>query len=208
MRKSYTKRKSCMERAFTLIELLVVVAIISILAAILFPVFATAREKARQTQCTSNLRQIGLAIYQYLQDYDETYPCDTSDPNLWQGRHFRWLIMPYLGIGQTKLTPNGLDATSNNAQILTCPSDPQAKNFNGTSYAYAASFFYPANDLAGVTHAAPWAIPGTPTPQVMAKVVFPDKKVLAGEFGDNHDGQKSEIMGWWTDPSITPTWHN
>ena len=59
---------------FTLIELLIVIAIISLLAAILFPVFARARENARRTSCISNLKQIGLGVMQYLQDYDETYP--------------------------------------------------------------------------------------------------------------------------------------
>ena len=62
------------KRGFTLIELLVVIAIIAILAAILFPVFAKAREKARQSSCSSNLKQIGLAALQYTQDYDETTP--------------------------------------------------------------------------------------------------------------------------------------
>src|ERR1700740_1009557 len=60
--------------AFTLIELLVVIAIIAILAAILFPVFAQAREKARQASCTSNASQIGRALMMYTQDYDEILP--------------------------------------------------------------------------------------------------------------------------------------
>ncbi|MGD9497407.1 MAG: DUF1559 domain-containing protein [Armatimonadota bacterium] len=63
-----------LRRGFTLIELLVVIAIIAILAAILFPVFARAREKARQASCQSNLKQIGIALMMYTQDYDEVYP--------------------------------------------------------------------------------------------------------------------------------------
>jgi prepilin-type N-terminal cleavage/methylation domain-containing protein/prepilin-type processing-associated H-X9-DG protein len=70
------------KQAFTLIELLVVIAIISILAAILFPVFARARESARRASCMSNLKQVGLGMMMYVQDYDEIYP-----PRLtgWQG---------------------------------------------------------------------------------------------------------------------------
>src|SRR5690349_4121179 len=65
-------RKERIEKGFTLIELLVVIAIIAILAAILFPVFAQAREKARQTTCLSNTKQMGLGLMMYAQDYDET----------------------------------------------------------------------------------------------------------------------------------------
>ena len=68
------------ERGFTLIELLVVIAIIAILAAILFPVFARARESARKTQCISNVRQFGMAIMQYVQDYDEQFPPRFPNP--------------------------------------------------------------------------------------------------------------------------------
>lgn len=81
---------------FTLIELLVVVAIISILAAILFPVFAAAREKARQSACASNERQLGLAILQYTQDFDETLPCGHA--NAYGVLGFGWAgqIYPYV----------------------------------------------------------------------------------------------------------------
>ncbi|PJB63475.1 MAG: hypothetical protein CO095_16425, partial [Armatimonadetes bacterium CG_4_9_14_3_um_filter_58_7] len=70
MRKTQTSNRS----GFTLIELLVVIAIISILAAILFPVFAKAREKARTASCQSNLKQLSTAMLMYVQDYDEVHP--------------------------------------------------------------------------------------------------------------------------------------
>src|SRR5258708_16273894 len=76
-RRRYPMRQS--RRGFTLIELLVVIAIIAILAAILFPVFARAREAARKTTCLSNLKNIGLAHLMYVQAYDETFPCLMMD---------------------------------------------------------------------------------------------------------------------------------
>ncbi len=94
-----------MKRGFTLIELLVVIAIIAILAAILFPVFARAREKARQSSCLSNLKQIGLAGQMYAQDYDETFnPSDQHcDPP-----NYVWsqLIYPYVKNDQIFICPS------------------------------------------------------------------------------------------------------
>jgi len=92
----YPSRKS----GFTLIELLVVIAIIAILAAILFPVFAQAREKARQTSCSSNLHQLGLGMAQYSQDYDETLPSawngQTNQISVTALRYWPYAIFPYV----------------------------------------------------------------------------------------------------------------
>src|SRR6476469_4771747 len=70
--------QSC-DSGFTLIELLVVIAIIALLAAILFPVFAQAREKARRTSCLANVKQISAAFQMYLQDYDERFPSSVTE---------------------------------------------------------------------------------------------------------------------------------
>ena len=108
--KSANSRK---RSAFTLIELLVVIAIIAILAAILFPVFARARENARRSSCQSNLKQIGLGILQYTQDYDEKYlplqPFPFTATNT--DRQFGQVLQPYLKSKQIFLCPSASGAT-------------------------------------------------------------------------------------------------
>ncbi len=95
-----------MKRGFTLIELLVVIAIIAILAAILFPVFARAREKARQASCLSNCKQMGLAILMYAQDYDETI-CPYVDSGYNFSTMAWWVVIdPYIKNDQIRKCPS------------------------------------------------------------------------------------------------------
>jgi prepilin-type N-terminal cleavage/methylation domain-containing protein/prepilin-type processing-associated H-X9-DG protein len=105
-------------KGFTLIELLVVIAIIAILAAILFPVFAQAREKARQTQCVSNLRNSATAVLLYVQDYDETFPMS-----------FYYALGPgNLPCAMTMLTI--VEPYIKNRDIIRCPTEPNAYNLD------------------------------------------------------------------------------
>ncbi len=138
-------------RGFTLIELLVVIAIIAILAAILFPVFAKAREKARQTSCLSNIKQLVLGCAMYVQDYDENWvpiwPGAYGQP----GNYILWMhvILPYV----------------KNSQIFTCPSAPDQSWTGGLNTAgtgpdakcgYGANTAWTYDDTTYRTHVGPF----------------------------------------------------
>ncbi len=129
---SYLSRR----RGFTLIELLVVIAIIAILAAILFPVFAQAREKARAISCISNEKQMGTAFMLYVQDYDETFPMSQynagNDPNL--GLLWPTFIYPYLKNGDVGYD-GGTEFTWGMTGVFQCPDYP----LPGQGSAYAVN---------------------------------------------------------------------
>lgn len=109
--------------AFTLIELLVVIAIIAILAAILFPVFAQAREKARQASCLSNNKQIGLAIMMYAQDYDEMLPLGSFIlPGMTAAVTWQDLVEPYVKVGAGANANPTAPANRKDVAIWVCPS--------------------------------------------------------------------------------------
>jgi prepilin-type N-terminal cleavage/methylation domain-containing protein/prepilin-type processing-associated H-X9-DG protein len=149
----------CSRPGFTLIELLVVIAIIAILAAILFPVFAQAREKARQTQCISNTKQIGTAVMMYTQDYDEVFPFSDNfaiviPGSPVQGGYQYWgdAIAPYVKNGGQSNHPTLQGGTGNYGPYQRCPS---ASNM-WTGYAYNIELgYYPSGQLNGQPSTAP-----------------------------------------------------
>jgi prepilin-type N-terminal cleavage/methylation domain-containing protein len=158
---------------FTLIELLVVIAIIAILAAILFPVFARAREQARKTACLSNMKQIGTALYMYAQDYDETLPerynNNPNDLDQW-GYSQTWkdMLVPYI----------------KNLQVYACPSNSAAKFGTG---GVAGPLPRNPNFAAGYAMYLPNYTPsglypnGASYPQTLAGLTFPAQELIIVE---------------------------
>src|SRR5687768_3102279 len=135
---------------FTLIELLVVIAIIAILAAILFPVFAQAREKARQASCLSNAKQLGTALMMYFQDWDELFPNSVSwkrySPGLERDTTFADRLLPYV----------------KNEKVWLCPSDARPTKVWSVPTSIASS--YGGNYVV----LAPWDYHPVPLPAIEA----------------------------------------
>lgn len=172
-------------RGFTLIELLVVIAIIAILAAILFPVFASAREAARRTACLSNTKQLGLAALLYAQDYDERLPLFTWDYSTywsiaWSPESNRWLREGAILFPYTK--SNG---------IQSCPSYITKGHLGGAGYGYNER-------LAGTSYVPPSYI--LLDPAVLSEVTQPASTILFGDAANRTDSLATTLgdIRWTT----------
>ena len=161
--KGFPQAKPGKSSAFTLIELLVVIAIIAILAAILFPVFAQAREKARQTACLSNLKQIGTALMMYTQDYDETLPHVQFGYTIGGAPvaanalcSYKWMdvIQPYVKSDEMFSCPSDSSSTRKFQSLANAAGNPRIGNTStttptGGSYSINESYSSP---VAGATN--------------------------------------------------------
>jgi prepilin-type N-terminal cleavage/methylation domain-containing protein/prepilin-type processing-associated H-X9-DG protein len=163
---------------FTLIELLVVIAIIAILAAILFPVFGRARENARRASCTSNLRQMGLAVLQYVQDYDEYYPAN-FDLVTWNECQALpggcWYPATNGGWGGMSMMPQMLFPYHKSIQVFTCPSgdtedNPDPSGATGPINQHPYALHYGAN-----YNLHPWPKSWGPDPIKLSQVNSPSR---------------------------------
>jgi prepilin-type N-terminal cleavage/methylation domain-containing protein/prepilin-type processing-associated H-X9-DG protein len=170
---------------FTLIELLVVIAIIAILAAILFPVFAQAREKARAVSCLSNMKQMGTAAMMYVQDYDELFPLAATIFADGTRTDWRTVLLPYIKNGSQGNAAVG-DGTVIGG-IFACPSANQARRIYA---AHSAIIHFPT-----MSNNARWASVG------LAALNRPADIILLTEVGAGPDGNGSlEGMTedfWW-----------
>jgi prepilin-type N-terminal cleavage/methylation domain-containing protein/prepilin-type processing-associated H-X9-DG protein len=147
---------SSLKRAFTLIELLVVIAIIAILAAILFPVFAQAREKARQATCQSNIRQLALATKMYQQDYDEAYPMLENSAARFTIAN---MLDPYIKTSKKNTNPSGGNLWPEDS-VWRCPTGQTYGSGSLTSYfTVAYNWLYLTNVDSSNSFVPTWETP-------------------------------------------------
>ncbi|HET6456851.1 MAG TPA: type II secretion system protein [Armatimonadota bacterium] len=182
------------QKGFSLIELLIVIAIIGVLASLLFPVFASVKKRSHSASCQSNLRQIWMAFEMYLQDWDDHYP-NTGDPFLWMGRKWRWPMKKYLSLAADPTPGNPMVGTKREPSVLLCPADNLAPaQWDGTSYAYSMTFYMTVAQINSMTSISQtWS--GSPpcSSQCKSSVEYPAHKALMSEWLSNHE---SPAVGW------------